>query len=152
LSQLTIIIALFICGLAAMCSELILPGIVVGIMGGLAVLGSIVYALATGHTVAGIVLMVCMVLFMPAFFFIWKNVVGRYMALKADEKGFSSSTTLHQELVGAEGLAESLLRPSGIARLNDKRYDVVTRGEMIEKGARIKVIEVSGNRIVVTRL
>ena len=50
MSQLTIIIVLFICGLAAMCSELVLPGIVIGILGVLAVLSSIVYALATGHT------------------------------------------------------------------------------------------------------
>lgn len=152
MSQLTIIIALFICGLTAMCAELILPGIVVGILGFVAVLGSIVYAFATDHNTAGIVLFVCLLGFLPAFFFIWKNVLGKYWALKTDEKDFRSSTTIHEALVGTEGLAESLLRPSGIARLNDRRYDVVTRGEMIEKGARIKVIEVSGNRIVVTRL
>jgi membrane-bound ClpP family serine protease len=36
--------------------------------------------------------------------------------------------------------------------LNGKRYDVITRGEMVERGTRIHVIEVSGNRIVVKRL
>ena len=40
----------------------------------------------------------------------------------------------------------------GIAHLNDKRYDVVTRGEMLGKGSRVKVIEVSGNRVVVKKV
>ena len=88
----------------------------------------------------------------PAFFFVWKNILGKYWALKTDEKDFRSTAEIHDGLVGAEGLAESMLRPSGIARLNDRRHDVVTRGEMIEKGARIKVIEVSGNRIVVKKV
>ncbi len=148
----TVIVALFICGLTAMCVELFLPGAVIGILGFLAVLGSIVYAFASGHTVTGLVLVGCSVIFLPAFFFVWKNVLGKYWALKSDEKGFHPSTTVRADLLGAEGLAVSPLRPSGIARLNERRYDVVTRGEMIERGARIKVIEVSGNRIVVTKL
>ena len=152
MGEMTVIVALYICGLTAMCVELFLPGAVIGILGFLAVLGSIIYAFATGHTTASIVLVACSIAFLPVFFFIWKNVLGKYWALKADEKDFHPSTTIRDDLVGAEGLAVSPLRPSGIARLNERRYDVVTRGEMIEKGARIKVIEVSGNRIVVTKL
>ena len=32
------------------------------------------------------------------------------------------------------------------------RVDVVTRGEWIERGQRVKVVEVQGNRVVVARL
>jgi membrane-bound ClpP family serine protease len=59
---------------------------------------------------------------------------------------------LSGELAGAEGEALSPLGPPGIAMLKGKQYDVVTRGEMLEKGTRIKVIEVSGNRIVVKKV
>jgi len=152
LGELTIIVALFICGLVAMCVELFLPGAVIGMLGFLAVLSSIIYAFVTEHTTTGVVLIICSVAFLPLFFLLWKGVLGKYWALKEDERDFRPSTTIGEDLVGAEGLAMSPLRPSGIARLNERRYDVVTRGEMIEKGARIKVIEVSGNRVVVTRL
>jgi membrane-bound ClpP family serine protease len=148
----TVTVVLFICGLTAMCVELFLPGAVIGILGFLAVLASIIYAFATGHNTTGVVLLLCAIAFLPAFFLIWRHVLGKFWALRADEKGFHPSTTVREDLVGAEGLALSLLRPSGIAQLNERRYDVVTRGEMIEKGARIRVIEVSGNRIVVTKL
>ena len=53
------------------------------------------------------------------------------------------------ELVGLEGETLTPLHPTGIAMINSRRVDVVTRGEMLEKEARIKVIKVEGNRIVV---
>ncbi|MBI5435097.1 MAG: hypothetical protein HZA52_19845 [Planctomycetes bacterium] len=54
-------------------------------------------------------------------------------------------------LVGKEGVAESMLRPAGVARLENRRVDVVTRGEMIQPGERVRVLEVEGNRVVVAR-
>ena len=149
MSELAVIILVFAAGLVAMFIELFIPGAVMGLIGLLAVVGSIVYALVHGHTTAGAILAVIGVLWVPLFFAMWKSVVGRFFALKGDQKGFRPSTTIREDLVGLEGEAMSALRPSGVARLNDRRYDVVTRGEMLSKGARIKVIEVSGNRVVV---
>ncbi len=56
------------------------------------------------------------------------------------------------ELTGKKGIALSHLRPAGIARIEKKRVDVVTRGEMIEKGQSIVVIKVQGNRIIVKKV
>jgi membrane-bound ClpP family serine protease len=55
-------------------------------------------------------------------------------------------------LTGAEGTLESPCRPAGVARLAERRVDVVTRGEWLESGARVRVLEVQGNRVVVTRI
>jgi membrane-bound serine protease (ClpP class) len=52
-------------------------------------------------------------------------------------------------LQGKTGVTVSTLRPSGIARIAGQRLDVVTRGEMIDPGVEIRVVEVLGNRIVV---
>lgn len=52
-------------------------------------------------------------------------------------------------LVGQEGVTESVLRPSGIARIAGRRVDVVSRGEMIEPGTPIRVLFVEGSRVVV---
>ena len=57
-----------------------------------------------------------------------------------------------QELVGQEGVAKSRLRPSGTAEFAGERLDVVTRGEMVEPGDRIVIIENQGNRIVVRKV
>lgn len=55
------------------------------------------------------------------------------------------------ELVGAEGVVTSQLRPAGMARLQGRRVDVVSRGELIESGTRVRVIAVEGNRVIVGR-
>ena len=52
-------------------------------------------------------------------------------------------------MVGQKGIAISILRPSGKARLKGELHDVVTEGGMIREGTKIEVVEVSGNRIVV---
>ena len=57
-----------------------------------------------------------------------------------------------RSLVGTEGVAESDLRPAGVATVNSQRVDVVTEGGMIDVGARIKVIAVEGNRVVVRQV
>jgi len=54
-------------------------------------------------------------------------------------------------LAGAEGVLETDCRPAGVARLDGRRVDVVSRGEPIERGARVRVLEVKGNRVVVAR-
>jgi len=55
-------------------------------------------------------------------------------------------------LLKKEGEALTDLRPAGTAIINDKRYDVVTQGEYIEKGNKIKVIEIEGSKIVVKEI
>lgn len=52
-------------------------------------------------------------------------------------------------LLGSEGVVEAALRPAGVARLQGRRVDVVSRGEMIDKGTRVQVVELTGNRVVV---
>ena len=143
------IILVFVCGLFAMLVEMFLPGMVIGMVGLIAVIGCIVYAFVDGHTAMGAAFVVCTLALLPVFFVVWRNVLARYLTLKDHEQGFQPSTTIGTDLVGVEGESVTALRPSGIARLEDRRIDVVTQGEMLAKGIRIRVVEVSGNRVVV---
>jgi membrane-bound serine protease (ClpP class) len=151
MGELAVIIVIFVCGLVAMFIELFIPGAVLGMIGFLAVVGSIVYAIVGGYTLTAVILILCALAFVPVFFMMWKGVIGRLFAIQGGEAGFRASQTITEDLVGVEGETLTPLHPTGIARLNEKRYDVVTRGEMLDRGTRVKVIEVSGNRIVVKR-
>jgi len=51
--------------------------------------------------------------------------------------------------VGAEGVARSVLRPSGKAEFAGELYDVITDGLYVEPGARLRVAAVEGARIIV---
>ena len=52
--------------------------------------------------------------------------------------------------IGKTGAAHTPLRPAGIADLDGVRLNVVTEGDYIERGAPVRVVRVTGNRIVVT--
>jgi membrane-bound serine protease (ClpP class) len=50
---------------------------------------------------------------------------------------------------GQLGVAESDLRPAGIARFGEERESVVTEGEYVSRGAAVRIVEVRGSRVVV---
>ncbi len=67
--------------------------------------------------------------------------------------GISDSTGLEAgDIIGLSGITETDLRPSGMARIGDQRFDVISTGEFIESGARIRIVEHEGSRIVVDRV
>lgn len=55
-------------------------------------------------------------------------------------------------LVGKEGVANSLLRPSGTGVFDGEVLDIQSNSEFIKKGEAIKIIKVEGNKIVVKKI
>jgi membrane-bound serine protease (ClpP class) len=54
--------------------------------------------------------------------------------------------------IGDLGVADSPLRPAGKARFGDHYVDVVTDGLLVPKGTRVRVLKISGNRVVVRQV
>jgi membrane-bound serine protease (ClpP class) len=69
----------------------------------------------------------------------------------SSKSGYSSFDEKSGQYIGKTGQAATDLRPSGTAIIDDKRVDVVTRGDYIEKGSQIRVIDVEGSRVVVRK-
>ncbi len=67
----------------------------------------------------------------------------------SSKDGIVSQSPDLEKYVGLEGIALSDLRPSGSARIDGKRVDVVTRGEYLEKNSAIVVFSVTGNQVIV---
>jgi membrane-bound serine protease (ClpP class) len=83
-----------------------------------------------------------------------KTSVYGHLVLQAElskDKGYVSSDSHYNDFLGKTGIARTDLHPSGIAMFDDERLDVVTTGDMIEKDAEIKVVQVQGGRIVVEK-
>ncbi len=81
--------------------------------------------------------------------------LARRMILQTDlgsGHAHGSAPEADRRWLDKHGQAMSVLRPAGIAMIEGARVDVVSDGEMIEAGARIQVMRVDGNRIVVRRV
>jgi len=73
-------------------------------------------------------------------------VLNRSIVARSD--GDSAETGFRVEK-GNTGIAASDLRPAGKIEIDGERIDVTTEGEYVEKGREVKVVKVSGNRVVV---
>ncbi len=80
----------------------------------------------------------------------WRWSSGPRMEAQTSS-GRGDTVTERPSLTGATGVALSPLRPGGIARINNERVDVVTRGEYIQPGEAIEVTADEGYRRVVRR-
>jgi membrane-bound serine protease (ClpP class) len=147
----TVIVVLIGVGLVLLFLETILPGLVAGALGFLALCAAVGYAYSefgfkTGNGTLGIVLLllvagtVLWVKFFPdspmAQMFVSKRKIGTVGAEKP-------------ELLGETGVALTALRPAGTVVIAGKRVDVVTEGGFVEKGQNVSVVSIEGLRVVV---
>lgn len=65
------------------------------------------------------------------------------------QEGYESSPAADHRWLGKQGIAVSDLHPSGIARFDGERVDVVSDGTFIQAGQPLEVVRIDGNRVVV---
>lgn len=82
--------------------------------------------------------------------------LGRALVLTAaldSGEGYTAQTAeVSLAATGLVGTAATRLRPSGKGRFGDQKLDVVTRGEFLDEGTPIMIINSDGNRHVVSRI
>jgi len=70
----------------------------------------------------------------------------------SSKEGVTSQSSDLESYIGTQGNAATDLRPAGIAVINGKRVDAVTRGDYLEKDDAIIVTAVTGNQIIVRKI
>ncbi len=87
-----------------------------------------------------------------AFFaYLPKSRIWRMLSQNTQQRasaGYVSSAD-YTGLLGRPGSAVSVLRPSGVAEIEGRRFTVVTEGSFMSPGAPLEVVRVQGSRIVV---
>jgi membrane-bound serine protease (ClpP class) len=150
---LELIIALVLVGVLLIICEIFIPGGIVGSIGALALLVGIIGGYTVDARLGTGLLFGSLVFGMLAFWawlkFFPKSALGKKMFLQETASQWHGYDDAAEKLLGEEGVAQSPLRPAGIAIIKGKRIDVVTRGEMLPPKSPVKVVEVEGNRVVV---
>jgi len=154
----TLAILLLGLGLALVIAEVLFPSFgVLTVLATLAIIGSLVAAFEESQELGFNFLIVTMILVpamvMLGFKIFPKSPFGKLMV--APGLSFAGEAATDERdlgLVGSEGVITAACRPAGMARINGRRVDVVTRGEWLEAGREVRVVEVSGNRVVVAAM
>lgn len=82
------------------------------------------------------------------------TTIGDKLALVAEQKsseGYTVSQPEFNSLVGSQGVAETILRPSGKVRIGTEVYDAVAQVSYIEKGEKIRVVMHENSNLVVEK-
>ena len=160
------VLVLFIIGVACMIVELLQPGFGIFGISGIVLLVLAVILRAIFHQEGDVVLV-------QVFQFILLDVlllgVLLLFLLLAQKKGwlkktplFHTGTAVNEErsdgtkdyafLLGKEGVAATILRPSGKAEIDGTLYDVESDGFLIDRGESIKVVAVEGGVVKVAKI
>ena len=153
-TSIVIVCILLAFGIFLVLAELLIPGGISGTIGALIILGTVIYSFFAFGPTVGVAMLVGSILFFLAAFWLWLKYVQKLPGARdvfhnETSANWHGTNEKNREWLGREGTAQTMLRPSGFAMIDDERVDVVTQGEMVQPGTAVKVIEVEGNRIVV---
>lgn len=153
------ILILFIAGIVLLGIEIAIPGFgISGITGISCIVLSILLSSSSPvraaisfsiAVVMSIIVLTILMKFMP------KSNLLDHIILKNEQTkdiGYVSHSIDKSALLGREGEALTLLRPAGTVLIGDEKIDVVSEGEYITKGSKVRVIAVEGNKVVVRKI
>lgn len=149
-------VALFVLGIVALAIEFTIPGFgVFGAVGIVLILLGLMFSAKTLHEFlvrAGITMLICIIsipIMIKLFgkLKLFDKIVNK--SVETTEGGYIVPTKERTDILGMTGMTMTPLRPSGMATINDKRFDVLSIEGFVDSGVTIKVIETSGNRIIV---
>jgi membrane-bound serine protease (ClpP class) len=155
MEPITLYLTLLLTGFILIGLEIIVPGGILGIFGCAAWLFAATVGWRNFSEPWNLISAFSLLLFGILTFIIWikffpKSRMGKTLSLQTNSANCKSHKTAELE-IGTTGEAVSTLRPSGIAKFNGKRFDVMADGEWIEAGNAIKVSSTSGGNITVVK-
>lgn len=148
----TIAVVLILIGLAFIVAEVIfIPGTTfVGFIGAaLGILGIVKIYIEEGSTSGHIALGISLALFGILFYVILKYNVWSGVSLNDTMTNKVNENLLDRLSVGDVGIAKSVLRPVGKGIFEDTEYEVQTLGHYVEAGAPVRIIQITGVKIIV---
>ncbi|WP_025028211.1 NfeD family protein [Caldalkalibacillus mannanilyticus] len=147
---------LFIVGIILIIIEIFVPGFgIFGILGVVSIIGGL--TLASFDYVVGLQSVgwaTLITIIVGGILLKYTNKKGLWTKLVLEE-GLEEEESQERfqskkDLVGKTGRALTKLRPAGAIQIEDRRFDAVSEGGIIEKDQLIRVIYVDGTRIVVS--
>ena len=153
------IVILIVAGMLLIAVDFYLPGFVLGSIGVVLMLVAVAICFDITNSLNKAIILFCfeVVLGIGAGYasikYFPKTAAGKKMILAETQTGVRAELSKpHAEWIGREGVAQTILRPAGVAMFDGKRLDVEAESGMIESGSPIKIVAVHENRLVVKKL
>lgn len=150
----TLIATLFVVGVILLGFEVFIPGGILGVMAGLAMLAGsalafVDYGVSGGLLATAIaVVMVAGMLYFE-FKILPRTAFGQRLFLKATVTGVSTPPR-QRDYVGSEGMTLTAMSPTGFIEIDGKRLEAFSRSGFLEAGIPVQVVGTDTFRLIVT--
>lgn len=153
----SIIVGLVILGLVFIFFEVIVAGVLLGILGGASIVAAAVIAFQNYGVMWGIMVFmgsVVLMIILLVFEFRWlpKTRVGKRMFLEKSVEAQSTEFLGTDELIGKKGETQTILAPSGRVIVEGKEYEGFSQDGLIKQGEVVRVVGRDNFRIIVKKL
>lgn len=152
------VIILFIVGILLVAVEILVPGGLLGILGGVALLAGVVVSFGqfgnTGGLIAtGTALLIGAITLYLEFVLLPKSRLVRALSMSTTVSGRSQPEIADRAaIVGQEAVAVTTLAPTGYVEVNGQRYEASCQSGMVAAGTRLRVISVDTFRLIVNQI
>ena len=151
----TAIALLFISGALLLAAEVLLPGGIAGIIGGLALaFGAVLSYSQFGPGIGSIATLAALALVGLTLYLelIWlpKTKFGRAMVVDAVVGAQSQPPPASSEVIGKTAMAVTTLAPTGLVEIAGRRYEAFCQSGLAARGAKLTVVGLDNFRLVVT--
>ena len=153
----TLIILLFALGIVLLVVEVIVPGGILGAIGGLMMFGGCVMAFLEFGTWGGMLaLAIAVAVTITAFYLEFrvlpKTAIGKRAFLTKEITGVSAAFGSDaRELIGKSAEALTMLSPSGYILIDGKRYEAFCQNGQVPAGATLEVTGADNFRLIVSQ-
>ena len=147
----TTVIVLFVIGVLLVAAEVLVPGAVLGVLGGLCLLGGIVTAFVQLGSAGGVAAIGAVTLYLE-FVLLPKTRLAKMFSMAETVSGRSQPEVADRAaVIGREAVAVTMLAPSGYVEIDGRRYEAFCRSGQAGAGARLRVVELDNFRLIVTQ-
>jgi membrane-bound ClpP family serine protease len=151
-----LILILFALGLLMLSLEIFLPGGVLGVMGGLALLTASIFAFRDHGAAGGSIALVAALALSVGTFYVElvvlpKTRLGRGLILSTEVTG-KASKAADSSLIGLPCEAVTVLAPSGFVVVEGHRYEAFCRDGFVDSGAKLVVHGTDNFRLIVSKI
>lgn len=153
----TLVIVLFVLGVILLALEIVVPGGILGAVGGAMMLAGVIAAFVRfGSTVGIVATIAALVLLGVTIYleFVWlprSRFVGR-VAMGATIDSVSQPPLAKEaDVIGRAAVALSTLAPTGFVRVDGQRYEASCRSGYAAAGETLTVVGLDAFRLIVTK-
>ncbi len=153
----TLVIILFLSGIFLLALEVVVPGGILGIIGGVLTLAGVGvsfsrFGAAGGAVASGIAVAVGAMAVYLEFVLLPKSRLAKALSMSETVAGTSQPAIAERAIIGKRATAVTPLAPSGLVECEGRRYEAYSRSGHTAPGTPVDVVGLDNFRLIVAAL